>query len=308
MQRLRVLIIVGLFMAGVLAACSPQPGAGVVPPAIEQTQTRTLFNSYEGTVVPAHELRLSYPMAGLLSELLVEEGDVVAAGDTLARLDTTLMDAEVAIAESRLASAQAALDKVLAGASPEEIAEAEYHVQSAGAGYSPWIQTQIDAKAAEQAAAQARLDYLLSLPRAEDVAIAEATVAEMQSAYDAAVARREQAQLVAPLDGTILQVNTRQYEFVSAGNPVVILANLSRLQVRTDGILELELARFQPGDTVELTFESLPDGTYEGVIERMIPRTDPNGNVTFTVFIGLPEIPEGLMLGTTAYISIGTES
>lgn len=308
MKRLRVLTILCLFMTGALAACAPQPGAGVVPPAAEPAQARTLFNSFEGTVAPAQEIRLSFPTSGLLAEVLVEEGQTVRAGDILARLDTTLLDAEVQIAEDRLASAEAALAKVLAGAAPQEIAEAEYRVQAVGAGRSPYLQSEIEAKAAEQAAAQARLDYLRSLPRAEDIAIAEAHVAEMQSAYDVAVARRAQAQLVAPLDGTVLSVKAHASEFVATGSTVITIADLDQLQVRMTGVLELEVAQFEAGDTVALSFEMLPDEEYEGTIAYMTPGTDPYGNVAFTVLIDLPDAPDGLMLGSTAYVRMKAQS
>ncbi|HLV44752.1 MAG TPA: efflux RND transporter periplasmic adaptor subunit, partial [Aggregatilineales bacterium] len=146
------------------------------------------------------------------------------------------------------------------------------------------------------------------LPRAEDVAIAEAHVAEMQSAYDVAVARRAQAQLVAPLDGTVLSVKAHASEFVPTGGTVITIADLDQLQVRMTGVLELEVAQFEAGDTVALSFEMLPDEEYEGTIAYMTPGTDPYGNVAFTVLIDLPDAPDGLMLGSTAYVRMKAQS
>ncbi|GAB4471770.1 MAG: hypothetical protein Kow00124_09190 [Anaerolineae bacterium] len=259
-----------------------------------------MFSTFKGIVVPAEELELSFPISGLLAEMLVREGDTVRAGDVLARLDTTLLDTEVSIAGARLASAQAALAKVLTGASPEEIAEAEYTIQSINASFY----ASAAAQAADRAAAQARLDYLRSLPRPEDVAIAQAAVDEMQSVYDAAAARRAQAWLVAPVDGTVLSLRARQYEYVGAGETVLTIADLSQLRIRTVEIVEGDIARLKPGDPAALTFPALPGVEIEGVIESIAAEIDARGTSTFVVLIALPEVPPGLRRGMTAYIDI----
>ena len=58
----------------------------------------------EGVVVPALEAALSMPVSGILGEALVAEGDQVAAGQPLLRLQQGRLEAAVAQAEAGVAA------------------------------------------------------------------------------------------------------------------------------------------------------------------------------------------------------------
>jgi HlyD family secretion protein len=89
-----------------------------------------------GVVVPAQEAVLSFTTSGAVADLPVELGDIVRAGDLLARLDTSLLDADIAKAEAALAVAEANLAAARAGAEPEQIAEIEGAADTASAAVS----------------------------------------------------------------------------------------------------------------------------------------------------------------------------
>jgi multidrug efflux pump subunit AcrA (membrane-fusion protein) len=108
-----------------------------------------------GTLVPASEIELSFPGNGLLTELNVQIGDIVRAGDVLAKQDDTgarkavaaaelqILQAEIALnsaqdtsaaedavglAESNLAAAQLKLDEILNWEpDPQEIEHMGHH-------------------------------------------------------------------------------------------------------------------------------------------------------------------------------------
>jgi multidrug efflux pump subunit AcrA (membrane-fusion protein) len=117
--------------------------------------------SATGVVVPPRETTVSFPIAGTIVELLVEEGSIVAASDVLARLDTTLLEAEVAEAEAALAIAEANLEKASVGARDEEIEQAEHDLSAATASVSQAAAQRdairSDASQAEISAAEADL-------------------------------------------------------------------------------------------------------------------------------------------------------
>jgi len=83
--------------------------------------------------VEATEVRVAPEVGGRVLEIKVDEGDRVAAGTLLARLDTS--DAELAIrrVEAEKAQAQAQLRLLQAGARPEEIRQARAQAESAQA-------------------------------------------------------------------------------------------------------------------------------------------------------------------------------
>lgn len=129
--------------------------------------------SAEGVVVPLFDVNLSFQTGGTVAEILVSEGDTVAIGDALIRLDATDVELAVQQAEARLVSAQAAANLV-----QNQLALAEAGVATA--------ETQV-------AAAEANLALTSAGPRAEEIAAAEAGIAAAQAQINQAVGQRDTA-------------------------------------------------------------------------------------------------------------------
>lgn len=83
--------------------------------------------------VEATEVQLSGEVGGRIVELRVNEGDRVARGDVIARLDARDVELQVARARADRAAAEAQLRLLQAGSRPEEIRQAEAQVASANA-------------------------------------------------------------------------------------------------------------------------------------------------------------------------------
>ena len=71
--------------------------------------------------MPVQFASLSLPAGGIVSELLVEEGETVEAGTVLLRLEAAQQRAAVAQAEAAFQAAEARLAELKAGARPQEI-------------------------------------------------------------------------------------------------------------------------------------------------------------------------------------------
>ncbi len=84
-----------------------------------------------GQVVSSTDLQLSFKLSGVVSRVNVKEGDKVASGQILAELDAKDQAASVTSARGSLASAQANYDKVVSGASSQEVQVAQSAVDSA---------------------------------------------------------------------------------------------------------------------------------------------------------------------------------
>lgn len=89
-----------------------------VPPATAQegTPTPTAASdtiSSEGKVAPASQVSLSFTQSGRVQEVLVKMGDKVGAGQPLARLDTTILEANLSQSQTALQTAQANLQAAL---------------------------------------------------------------------------------------------------------------------------------------------------------------------------------------------------
>ena len=136
--------------------------------------------------IEAEEIDIAPELGGRVVELLADEGDQVEAGQVLVRLDTTLLDAQIAAAQAGLDVAQAGLAQALAGARPEQIRQAEAALAQAEAArdgvYQVWQDTiairdnpqeldgQIAQARAQVAAAEAALAQAIAMKDAAEIA------------------------------------------------------------------------------------------------------------------------------------------
>jgi HlyD family secretion protein len=86
--------------------------------------SNTFVQSVSG-FIEGDEITVAAEVGGRIDALTVDEGDTVTKGQELVRLDRASLDAQIAQAQAALATAQAQLAQVKAGARPEDIRQAE---------------------------------------------------------------------------------------------------------------------------------------------------------------------------------------
>lgn len=173
----------------------------------------------EAKVVPSQSVALSFPISGVVAAILVAEGDQVAAGVPLARLDTRALELRLAQAQVALAQAGANYDKLVERATPEEIAAAEAQVMAAEANLrqTQGNVTQQDLAAARAALEQARasLARLEAGPKTTQVQSAQATLVQahtrLQAQRDSLSTAKSNAQL--QLEQAANTVRDRQADY-----------------------------------------------------------------------------------------------
>jgi membrane fusion protein YbhG len=194
-------------------------------------------------------------VGGRVARLWVREGEMVHAGDTVATLRSTTLPDDLRQREARVAEAQAALADLERGARPEEIIRAEAELKAAIADDSAAAtdlnrqealvvshasaEQDVDRARARAATARGARDS-----KAQTLALLKAGAT--REALDAARSRLAQARadlaegqategeltLVAPSDGVVLPLFFKVGEVVSAGQPVLTLADVSRPWIR----------------------------------------------------------------------------
>ena len=138
---------------------------------------------------------MSMASGGIVSEILVKEGQPVAADQVILRLQSERQQAAVAEAQGALAAARAQLDTLRAGARAEQIAAAQAGLDAARARIARLQeggrQGDVAAARANVQAAQAALDRLYQGPDENtriaveaDLANAQAALRNAQAAYD----------------------------------------------------------------------------------------------------------------------------
>ncbi|MBI5072166.1 efflux RND transporter periplasmic adaptor subunit [Candidatus Falkowbacteria bacterium] len=91
--------------------------------------------SATGAVTTSDKVDLNFKITGTLSEISVTEGDEVTAGQVLAKLNDRSARSQVAQAQASLSSAVSNLNKILAGASPQDIQISQETVNNAKTAY-----------------------------------------------------------------------------------------------------------------------------------------------------------------------------
>jgi len=226
-------------------------------------------------------------------------------------------EAALAEARSRLLDAQKAASSALEDAqykvtrAEQDLVDAQAELADLQAG-----PTSIELSQAENAVAVAEYDLakaqqdladMSAGPDAGQLELAQARVAAAQATMEEAQSTLAAATLVAPFDGTIISVGAEAGDVVSAGTPVVTLADLTELRVRAS-IDETEISQVEIGQDVTITFDAFAGYSFQGkVLEIPLEGSLSQSIVTYQVPISL-EGAEGVEIksGMTANLTIVT--
>ncbi|MDE3074001.1 MAG: efflux RND transporter periplasmic adaptor subunit [Chloroflexota bacterium] len=191
--------VASMLLAACGAAASSAPGtAKVTRGNLVQTV------SASGVVVSGTQAKLSFQVAGKIAKVDVAAGDTVKAGQVLAELDSSQLQAAVKQAEAArdaasagVATAQAKAQQIQAGARPENVAQANAAVDIANQKLQDMLKggrpEQVGQAQAQLDQAQAKLQALKNGPRPEQVAILQQQVETAKNALYGAQTSRDGA-------------------------------------------------------------------------------------------------------------------
>ncbi len=203
---------------------------------------------------------------------------LAAAEAAFARVSKGPLPDEVAAAKANLDRAKAILDQAGGASNPySALLPTSVNLQQATAGYQAALAqynlamnhptvSELAAVAAQLAQAKAAVSQLT--PTAENLAMAQAGVDQAQAAVDLAKASLANAQLVAPIDGTVVLVGPKVGEYVNPGAPVVTLADLTKMQVQAS-VDELTLSSLKIGQPAIVTLDALGGTSFPAVISKI---------------------------------------
>lgn len=198
------------------------------------------------------------------------------------REQINVVDQKITAAETRLA----AIPRVFTA-----------QAQVAGAG--------VRVAEAQLAAVQAELALAQAGPRTEDIAVAQAAVQQAEAALAAVQAALAHTELHAPFAGTITQVYVEAGDIVTPERPVVVLATLDRLQVRTRDVLENDVSYVSVGQAVTVKVDALPETVFAGRVAQIESQGILyRGDVAFPVVVELDAPSPALLWGMKAVVEI----
>ncbi|MEO1068648.1 MAG: efflux RND transporter periplasmic adaptor subunit [Cyanobacteria bacterium J06638_6] len=279
----------------------------------------TVERQYTGELVAQRRSALGFEQGGTVVALLVDEGDRVAAGQPLARLDTRSLAAQrqqlgaqrdQAIAalnelqngprQQSIAAAQAAvgdLEQQLALAKTQRDRRADLYERGAISREELDQQT-FGTSALENrlAQAQSELDELLAGTRPEQIAAQGARVRQLEANIQAVDVDISKAVLTAPFDGRISDRAVDEGVVVSGGQTVLQLTEGSETEARI-GLPADVASTVSLGSAQTVLVENRP---FPATVTALLPELESSSR-TVTVVLKL-DTSEDLTLGQTAQL------
>lgn len=300
-----------------LSRTQPLPRVAAIKVARENLNAVVTTN---GKVEAVEPFVLRAELSSFVTRVAALEGRPVHRGELLLELDTTTTRAELAHARDAQLSAEDDLRAARAGGHADELGQLASDMRKTAAELER-LRTEraaLERLVAKQAATQDELDQnraALEKTEAESKRL-ETRKGEMarrakldaeRAQLQADRAREEvaafeqkvrQGQLTSPVDGTLYLLPVRAGDYVHTGDLLAELADLKRVRVRAF-VDEPDIGLLQSGQTVEITWDGLPNRAWQGRTEQAPKTVVPRGTRSVGEMLCAVENEKGELLPNT---------
>jgi len=295
-----------MLLSLLVSACSAVGQAASATPEAIPTVIADSTIIAEGRVEPLRDAEIAFNASGVVSDVLVEEGQAVKKGQPLIRLGDQL-DTQYAAAQLELVSAQKALNDLL-NTSGADLAQAVIDLKQAKEDFDKaddYLNYLENSKKVPQSETKLFLEtkrnswmYVYKtktfkgpapedwiIEAQNDLALKKAKLDEAQNTYDrmkggadadqlavlqarldAAKAGVAAFEVIAPFDGVVAEMNAKQGGSINAGESAVTIADFSSWLVKTTDLTEIDVVELAEGQPVTVTLDALPDVQLKGKI------------------------------------------
>lgn len=240
--------------------------------------------------VAGYVAQLTPRVAGQVTQVHVQDGDIVEDGTPLFQLDARPFELAVRQAEASLAQAIQATDASAAGivASQAAVTQARASLENARSSSSRTLELvrrgvmsemQGDDARAELRTAQAELERAQADLESAMLALGESGMENPD--IRAAQVGLEQAQLdlefttvTAPTRGAITNMQLAIGQYVSPGTPAMTFFDARGAWITAD-LRENQLGNVEPGDQVQILFDAVPGKLFKGRVKSIAWGIDP---------------------------------
>jgi HlyD family secretion protein len=297
-----VVALVAIFLVARSTVLKPEPIEVRAVEAARGQVEESVTNSRAGTIKALRRAQISPEVGGRAVEVPHREGDRVAKGDVLLRLDPDVLNARVDLARRELQAAQAQRQQACAGAdrARRELGRISRLAKDGILSADALDQAQTAAETSRSAcdAAQA------------GVAQAQAGIALQGRQIGLTVIRAPFAGIVADLSIEVGEYTTPSPPGMPIP-PVIDLIDPESVFVSAP-MDEVDSSRIEPGQPVRLTVDSYPGRSFAGHVRRVAPYVldREEQNRTVEIEASFDGIPAGVRLlpGTSADVEVILET
>ncbi len=262
-----------------------------------------MFTTAKGIVESEEKIDASSQVSSTISAFLVKEGDEVKAGAPLVKFDDSKIIAKVKMAESTLFEARSRLRELESGYRREDVAMAKSRMQSADAKYleskdeferqkrlyEKDATTLIELRKAEEQFKRTSAEFdesktnmqkLKQGVRDEEIEQAKSSVEKADSELRYYQASLKDYTLTSPFNGVVTEKFKHVGESVDVGTPVLELVNPGKLRIRAE-LEETDVGKVKEGQSVEVITDAYKDKTYNGTVYKVLPNVKRKSQRTF---------------------------
>jgi HlyD family secretion protein len=301
-RKLRNRIWLSLLVAGVLAYVlialsgrKPVPKISAVSPVRENLVASISSN---GKVEPIAPYVTRAKLDTFVEKVSAKEGQAVRRGQLLLELDVKDAAAQLSEAKSKLLRAQDDLRAAKSGGRADAAAQvagdlAKWQAERDSLQRNHEVLTRLIAQQAATREDLAANDLGLIKARAEVARLTAAKqefdrgvrletenaglrVQQLQSQAAALEEKVRQGRITAPADGMLYSLPVRAGDYVKVGDLLSEMADLHKVRVRVF-IDEPELGALEPNQPVKITWDALPNKSWEGKTEIIPKQVVPRG-------------------------------
>lgn len=247
--------------------------------AVTSGGAATLLNA-SGYVTARRQATVSSKVTGKVTEVSIEEGMTVEAGQVLARVDASNVETSLRLAEAGLDATRAALGETKANL---EFAEREALRLRRLADQQAASPVEADRAETERNSLAARLERQLA-----EVVVREREVALWRQQLDDTVIR-------APFSGVVTTKNAQPGEMISpmsvggfTRTGICTIVDMTSLEIEVD-VSESYINRVAPEQPVAVTLDSYPDWRIPARVIAIIPTAD-RQKATVKVRVGFEQL------------------
>jgi HlyD family secretion protein len=280
-----------------------------------------------GKVEPIKDFRAHAEGPGVVAKIYVKVGEKVKSGDLLIKMDDADAVSRLATANASLRTAQASMHDLQQGGSQDErialqgdLSRARIQQQQSESNLTSLkeLQKKGAASASEVAAAEQRLQasnnslqnvQMRSTQRysGPDRTRAEAQVADARAGVLAAQKGYANVNVRTPLAGTVYAIPVSQYDFVQAGEDLIDVADLNKIQVRAY-FDEPEIGNLSVGQAVTIVWEGNQNRVWHGHVTRVPTTVIAYGTRSVgECIIAVDDAHEDLLPNTNVTVTVTTQ-
>jgi len=298
-NRILIFLVVAAGVAFLLVRLSGrQPVAKIM--AVKPVRENLVASvSSNGKVEPISPYVMRAQLDTFVQKVHVMEGQAVKKGQLLLELDVRDAAAQLAQAQARLLQAQDDLRAALGGGRSDAAAKASGDLAKAIAerdrvkrnhdalqrlmAQQAATKDELAANELELTKTQAEVDRLSAVKLEFDHGVkldAGKYDLQVQQAQNQVAALAEKARggkITAPADSTLYSLPVRQGDFVKVGDLLAEMADLHKVRVRAF-VDEPELGGLEPNEAVRITWDALPNRTWDGKTEVIPKQVVPRGS------------------------------